>query len=105
MEAIKFKADWGYVRAQGAGTTMTFRELVDDTCAKDKPKLTAPHQVAAEIWNTTVKKKITSKRSLIFHSWVTMSATLLGFVLGTVLGIGLAIGIVYNRVMNMSVMP
>ena len=58
-----------------------------------------------EIWKTTVQKSITSKRSLIYHSWVTLSATLLGFGLGTALGIGLAIGIVYNRVMDMSVMP
>ena len=103
--AVWLNADWAYDRAQRAGTTLTFSELVADTWAQDKPKLPAPHQVAAEIWNTTVEKKITSKRSLIFHSWVTMSATLLGFVLGTVLGIGLAIGIVYNRVMDMSVMP
>lgn len=103
--AVWLNADWAYDRAQRAGTTLTFSELVADTWAQDKPKLPGPHQVAAEIWNTTVEKKITSKRSLIFHSWVTMSATLLGFVLGTVLGIGLAIGIVYNRVMDMSVMP
>lgn len=103
--AVWLNADWAYDRAQRAGTTLTFSELVADTWAQDKPKLPAPHQVAAEIWNTTVEKKITSKRSLIFHSWVTMSATLLGFVLGTVLGIGLSIGIVYNRVMDMSVMP
>ena len=103
--AVWLNADWAYDRAQRAGTTLTFSELVADTWAQDKPKLPAPHQVATEIWNTTVEKKITSKRSLIYHSWVTMSATLLGFILGTALGIGLAIGIVYNRVMDMSVMP
>jgi NitT/TauT family transport system permease protein len=46
-----------------------------------------------------------SKRSLFHHSWITFSATALGFVLGTALGIALAIGIVYNRTMDMSVMP
>ncbi len=103
--AVWLNADWAYDRAQRAGTTLNFSALVADTWAQDKPKLPAPHQVATEIWNTTVEKKITSKRSLIYHSWVTMSATLLGFILGTALGIGLAIGIVYNRVMDMSVMP
>jgi NitT/TauT family transport system permease protein len=103
--AVWLNADWAYDRAQRAGTTLNFSALVADTWAQDKPKLPAPHQVATEIWNTTVEKKITSKRSLIYHSWVTMSATLLGFILGTGLGIGLAIGIVYNRVMDMSVMP
>ena len=103
--AVWLNADWAYDRAQRAGTTLNFSALVADTWAQDKPKLPAPHQVATEIWHTTVEKKITSKRSLIYHSWVTMSATLLGFILGTALGIGLAIGIVYNRVMDMSVMP
>jgi len=103
--AVWLNADWAYDRAQRAGTTLNFSALVADTWAQDKPKLPAPHPVATEIWNTTVEKKITSKRSLIYHSWVTMSATLLGFILGTALGIGLAIGIVYNRVMDMSLMP
>ena len=79
--------------------------MIADTWSQKKPKLPAPHQVTREIWKTTVEKKITSKRSLIYHSWVTLSATLLGFALGTVLGIALAVGIVFNRTMDMSVMP
>jgi NitT/TauT family transport system permease protein len=58
-----------------------------------------------ELWQTTVMKKITSKRSLVFHAWVTLSATLMGFAIGTGLGILLAVGIVHSRVMDMSVMP
>jgi len=50
-------------------------------------------------------KKVTSKRSLVYHSWITLSATLLGFGMGTLLGVLLAVGIVFNRVMDMSVMP
>ncbi|NBR90320.1 MAG: ABC transporter permease [Rhodobacteraceae bacterium] len=103
--AVWLNAAWAYDRAGRAGVTLSFSELVADTWAQEKPKLPAPHQVAAEIWETTVEKKITSKRSLVFHSWVTLSATLLGFALGTALGVGLAVGIVYNRVMDMSVMP
>lgn len=103
--AVWLNAAWAYDRAERARVTLSFSELVADTWAQEKPKLPAPHQVAAEIWETTVEKKITSKRSLVFHSWVTLSATLLGFALGTALGIGLAVGIVYNRVMDMSVMP
>ncbi|QBF32404.1 ABC transporter permease [Thalassococcus sp. S3] len=75
------------------------------TWAQDRPRLPAPHQVAVELWETTVEKKITSKRSLVFHGWVTLSATLLGFAIGTGLGILLAVGIVHSRVMDMSVMP
>ena len=38
---------------------------------------------------------IDSKRSLVYHAGVTISATLLGFLLGSVLGIVLAVGIVH----------
>ena len=103
--AIWLNAPWAYDKATRAGVTLSTSELVADTWAQDKPKLTAPHQVVAEIWETTVEKKITSKRSLIYHSWITLSATLLGFALGTGLGILLAVGIVYNKVMDRSVMP
>jgi NitT/TauT family transport system permease protein len=75
------------------------------TWAQDRPRLPAPHQVAIELWQTTVQKKITSKRSLVYHGWITLSATLLGFAIGTGAGILLAVGIVHSRVMDMSVMP
>ncbi len=78
---------------------------IDETWEQERPRLPAPHQVAEELWDTTVEKKITSKRSLVYHSWVTLSATLLGFAIGTGLGILLAVGIVHSKVMDMSVMP
>ncbi|WP_217354543.1 ABC transporter permease [Ruegeria atlantica] len=78
---------------------------IDETWDQDRPRLPAPHQVAEELWETTVEKKITSKRSLIYHAWVTLSATMLGFAIGTGLGILLAVGIVHSRVMDLSVMP
>ncbi|MFS4583056.1 ABC transporter permease [Phaeobacter sp. C3_T13_0] len=78
---------------------------IKDVWSQDRPRLPAPHQVAVELWETTVEKKVTSKRSLIYHGQVTLSATFLGFVIGTGLGILLAVGIVHSRVMDMSVMP
>ena len=103
--AVWLNAPWAYDKAKRSGEVLTVSTLVADTWAQDKPKLPAPHQVAVEIWETTVEKKITSKRSLVYHAWVTLSATLLGFVLGTGLGVLLAVGIVFNRTMDMSVMP
>lgn len=105
IAAIFLNAAWAHDKATRSGEVLTTQTLVADTWSQEKPKLPAPHQVGAEIWKTTVEKKITSKRSLIYHSWVTLSATLLGFALGTGLGIALAVGIVYNRTMDMSVMP
>ena len=105
LAAIWLNAPWAYDRATRSGEVLTAGTLVADTWSQDKPKLPAPHQVAVELWETTVEKSVTSKRSLIYHAWVTLSATLLGFALGTALGIALAVGIVYNRTMDMSVMP
>jgi NitT/TauT family transport system permease protein len=107
--AVALNAAWAKDKAERAGVTLGFSELVADTWSQDKPKLPAPHQVGAEIWKTTGEMVLAgrafSKRSLIYHSWVTFSSTALGFLLGTMLGIALAVGIVYNRTMDMSVMP
>ena len=80
-------------------------QLITDTLAQERPVMPAPHQVAVEIWNTTAEKKITSKRSLVYHSGNTLSSTLLGFLIGTSLGIGLAVLIVHSRVLDKSLMP
>jgi NitT/TauT family transport system permease protein len=105
LAAFSLNSTWALDKAKRAGLEMSSKELILDTWAQDKPKLPAPHQVGLELWKTTIEKKITSKRSLIFHSWITLSSTLLGFLIGTSLGILLAIGIVHNNAMNMSVMP
>lgn len=86
-------------------TDYSVKELVAGTMSQERPVLPSPHQVAQEVYNTTVKKKITSKRSLIFHSGVTLSSALLGFAMGTLLGILLAVAIVYNSALNKSLMP
>ena len=91
--------------AARAGTSIGFMELLPKTMAQERPVLPAPHQVFAELWDTTVNKAITSKRSLVYHAWVTLSATLLGFAMGAVLGILLAVAIVHNRAMDRSLMP
>ncbi|WP_136637500.1 ABC transporter permease [Pseudooceanicola onchidii] len=99
-EGAAVRRDMGAVRLALGNT-----HVWGDTFAQDKPRLPAPHQVAVELWETTVEKKITSKRSLIFHGWITLSATLVGFVIGSVAGVMLAVGIVHSRAMDMSVMP
>lgn len=79
--------------------------LVAETWSQERPVLPAPHQVAQELVKTTFGMAPTSKRSLVYHGWVTLSATLLGFAMGTAMGILLAVGIIHNRAMDLSVMP
>ncbi len=87
------------------GVTPGFGELVLHTWSYSRPILPAPHQVAIDLYNSTLTLAPSNKRSLIYHVWITLSATLLGFVMGTVLGVLLAIFIVHNRAADRSLMP
>ncbi len=91
--------------ASAFGLVVNNAFAIAEVWSVERPRLPAPHQVAVELWNTAVEKKISSKRSLIYHGKVTLSATLLGFAIGTGLGILLAVGIVHSKVMDMSIMP
>ncbi|MES0861525.1 ABC transporter permease subunit [Ruegeria sp. SCPT10] len=75
----------------------------------DRPRLPTPVQVGQELWKTTgemaMRGRAMSKRSLIYHGWITLQSTLWGFVLGTAVGILGAVAIVYSRVVDMSLMP
>ncbi len=104
--AVQMNAHWQQTLNSRAGLTdVGLIEFAQQTWAQDKPVLPAPHQIAAELWNATVALEITSRRSLAYHGWITLSATLLGFAFGTALGIGLAVVIVYNDASDRSLMP
>ena len=102
---VYLNTPWQLDRYEKAGTDWTYSQLITDTMKQDRPVLPSVHQVVVEIWQTTVNKKITSKRSLIYHGWITLSATLLGFLFGTILGITLAVLIVHNKALDKSLMP
>jgi NitT/TauT family transport system permease protein len=102
---VWLNAQWTYDQAARAGVEVSLPEVVTDTLNQERPVLPAPHQVAGGLWDGLLGQKVTSKRSLVYHGWVTLSATLLGFAIGTGAGILLAVGIVHNRAMDMSVMP
>ena len=103
--AVVMNSAWTLDQAKRSGVEPTFAEIVVDTMQQERPRLPSPHQVAFELWDATLDKKISSRRSLVFHGWVTLSATLLGFLIGSLLGVLLAVSIVHSRVMDMGVMP
>lgn len=105
MAAVWLNSPWQIDRYEKAEVDWNFSQLVGDTLNQKRPVLPGAHQVVVEIWDTTVKKNITSKRSLVFHTWITFSATMLGFLFGTILGILLAVLIVHNRAVDKSMMP
>jgi NitT/TauT family transport system permease protein len=103
--AVWMNAAWVRDQAARAGATVSFAQILPQTLNQERPVLPVPHQVVAELWKGVAGQAVTSKRSLVYHGWITLSATLLGFAIGTGAGILLAIGIVHNRAMDLSVMP
>ncbi|MBT8458691.1 MAG: ABC transporter permease [Boseongicola sp.] len=98
------------------GLVVANTHLLGASWSMDRARLPAPHQVAGELWKSTwveettgrrgiVRSGTLSNRSLVYHGGVTLGATVLGFMIGSVLGVLLAVGIVYNRAMDLSVMP
>jgi len=83
----------------------TTGDLIVGTWSAERPILPAPHQIIAEFATSVFSYPPDSNRSLVYHGWVTLSATLAGFFMGTLLGIALAILIVYVRTLEKSLLP
>jgi NitT/TauT family transport system permease protein len=83
----------------------TTGQLIAGTMSADRPLLPTPHQIIATFADDVFGWPVTSPRSLIYHSWVTLSATFLGFLLGASFGIILAILIVHARTLQKSLLP
>ncbi|MEY3005282.1 MAG: hypothetical protein RLZZ491_2458 [Pseudomonadota bacterium] len=112
--SVMMNRAWTLDQAQRQSVALTPMQILADTLRQERPVLPAPHQVAAEIWATTVGEPVMRERrgqlqgnprNLIFHAYHTLWPTILGFVIGGFLGILLAIGIVHSRAMDLSVMP
>ncbi len=86
-------------------TPYTVADLIEGTMSAERPLLPAPHQVISAFIDSVFGYAPTAPRSLVYHSAVTLSATLLGFLLGALLGIGLALMIVHSRVLEKSLLP
>jgi NitT/TauT family transport system permease protein len=86
-------------------TPYTVSELITGTMDAERPLLPAPHQVIGAFADSVFGYAPTAPRSLVYHSAVTLSATLLGFALGALLGIVLALMIVHSRVLERSLLP
>jgi NitT/TauT family transport system permease protein len=103
--SVWMNATWVFDQAERNGTTVTWAEVIPQTMAQDRPLLPPPHQVAANLWQGIAGQAVTSKRSLVYHAYVTFRGTMAGFGLGIVFGVAMAMAIVRFRVMDRSVMP
>jgi NitT/TauT family transport system permease protein len=89
------------IAAAGGGLANT----ISVSWSLDRPVIPAPHQVVAEVWGSVFTVAPWKVKSLVYHIWVTLSSTLVGFALGTLLGIALAVAIVHVKLLNKSLMP
>ena len=103
--SVWLNAAWTQDQAVRAGTSVTFGQLMSDTMQQARPVLPAPHQVVAELWKGVTGYAVTSKKSLVYHSYVTLVSTLAGFLMGTTLGFVMAVGIVRSRTLELGMMP
>lgn len=103
--AVWMNSTWVFDQAERNGQMVTWGEVIPQTMAQSRPLLPPPHQVAAELWEGLTGHAVTSKRSLVYHAYVTFKGTMMGFGLGILTGVLLAMAIVRFRVMDMSVMP
>jgi NitT/TauT family transport system permease protein len=86
-------------------TTYALADLIAGTLDAERPLVPAPHQIVVQFVDLVFGYPPDSPRSLLYHSWVTLSATFVGFLIGTTLGILLAVAIVHVRVLEKSLMP
>ena len=99
--AVWLNAAWTYDQAARDGGRVTVSLLLSDTMDQERPVLPPPHQVVGELWKGLTAFNVTSKKSLVYHSYVTLVSTFSGFLLGSLLGVLLAVGIVQSRTMEL----
>jgi NitT/TauT family transport system permease protein len=83
----------------------TTGDLIAGTMSAERPLLPAPHQIVETFYDDVFGWPVTSPRSLVYHSWVTLSATFFGFLLGAGFGVFLAVLIVHARTLEKSLLP
>jgi NitT/TauT family transport system permease protein len=103
--AVWLNAEPAAEQLERTGVSWSVPALVGAAWSLERPLLPAPHQIAGEFYDTVFKREVTSRRSLVYHAYVTGSATVIGFVFGALLGVLLAAGIVHVHTLDRSLLP
>jgi NitT/TauT family transport system permease protein len=80
-------------------------DVIANSLSADRPLLPAPHQILWSAVESVTGYAPNSPRSLLYHSWVTVSAAVLGFAIGTLFGVLLAVLVVHVRALEKSLLP
>lgn len=88
-----------------AGHDWSNSDLIRLCWNMERPILPGPHQIVIDLYHSILGYPPDNPRNLLFHTYVTASSTLVGFLLGLVVGALLAVGIVHMRTLESSLMP
>jgi NitT/TauT family transport system permease protein len=105
LAAIVMNAPLVRDRFEREETKYSLSDLIAGTLEAERPVVPAPHQVVEQLIDSVFFYPLDSPRSLAYHAWVTLSATLVGFVIGALFGILLAVSIVHVRTLEKSLLP
>ncbi len=99
--------NWNLVRDgfEREETPYTTTDVLAGTMSAERPLLPAPHQIVSTFVDGVFGYPPLAPRSLVYHSLVTLSATLIGFAFGAIFGTLLALMIVHSRVLERSLLP
>ncbi|WP_159010226.1 ABC transporter permease [Bradyrhizobium sp. S69] len=99
--------NWNLVRDgfEREETPYTTTHVLAGTMSAERPLLPAPHQIVSTFVDGVFGYPPLAPRSLVYHSLVTLSATLIGFAFGAIFGTLLALMIVHSRVLERSLLP
>jgi NitT/TauT family transport system permease protein len=88
-----------------SGKAWTTADFIRECWNMGRAVLPTPHQIVIDLFHSIFDYAPTNPRSVLFHAFVTASATVVGFLVGLVIGAMLAIGIVHMRTLESSLMP
>ena len=91
--------------ANADNTAYSATDLAVASLNMERPKLPAPHQIAAELYHLIIATAPDSKRSLVYHAAITLEETVIGFFFGSLFGVCLAVAVVFLRPLERSMMP
>jgi len=80
-------------------------DVIANSLSAERPLLPAPHQILWSAVESVTGYAPNSPRSLLYHSWVTVSAAVLGFAIGALFGVLLAVLVVHVRALEKSLLP
>ena len=81
------------------------KKLILDAWSMQRPVVPAPWQISSAMYKYIFLTAVTSKKSLLYHSWITFSSAITGFFIGAFIGILIAVCTIYKKTLQHCLLP